>query len=70
MYRFEKMNYNGIKYKINYRKMTDGNSTKEQKKFNIYIIGIPRRDRKNCTKDIFKDIIEENFPWLKEDKNK
>lgn len=40
--------------------MIDGNSIKEQRKFNIHIIGISKRE-KNGTENLFEDILEENF---------
>lgn len=50
-------------------KMIDGNSIKVQKKFNIYIIAILKREEKIGTENMFNNITAENFPYLKEDIN-
>lgn len=47
-------------------KMIDGNSIKVQKKFNIYIIAILKREEKIGTENMFNNITAENFPYLKE----
>lgn len=36
-----------VNVKLTTKKRIDGNSTKEQRKFNIYIMGIPKNDRNN-----------------------
>lgn len=46
--------------------MIDGNSIKVQKKFNIYIIAILKREEKIGTENMFNNITAENFPYLKE----
>lgn len=50
-------------------KMIDGNSIKVQKKFNIYIIAILKREEKIGIENMFNNITAENFPYLKEDIN-
>ena len=36
------------------------------KHYNLHIVGIPEEERENGLENVFKDIIAENFPNLKE----